>query len=401
MSKEKPNFWTRMLSFFTGINAGELQEGVKTPIPKNTPTENGAVTADAALRLSVVWACVQVFSQIVGSLPIHVRDKDNKILKDHPIYRLLHRRPNSVQTAYTFWQTILVHIMCYGNAFVKIGRFGDSVSLNIIDPANVELEKKKYTLKYYVDDVETPSADILHFRGLSLDGLIGLSPIAYLAEIIAQARATGETFSQEFRNGIKAGGFLQTGAGVLKEDQRKALENALDAFSRPENAGRWMILEDGQTAEYAKKPTAKDAQLVESRKQLVTEICGAFGIHPSMIGYSFDGETWGGTIEQQNLQFLQYQLNPMLVNIEQELEWKLLTMTEQEEISIKHSVEGLLRADSKTRAEIMTQQTNNGLRSVNEVRALDDYPAVENGDILVRQMQYQPLGTFIGDKNDA
>lgn len=387
------SFWSRAFSFMTGVSSGKLQEGIKNPITAGAATSEETITTEKALHLSVIWACLKVRSQIVASLPIHIRDQENKIYKDHPIYRLLHRRPNNLQTAYTFWQTMMFNLDCYGNSFAHIKKVGNTISLIIIDPDTVELERTKYGLKYFVDEEEISHEKILHFRGMSLDGLLGLSPITYMADIIGQARATGRAISYEFQNGLKVGGYLTTGEKVLKPDQRKILENALDSYARPENSGRWMILEDGQKAEYAKNPTAKDSQLVESRKQLVTEICGALGVHPSMIGYSFDGETWGGTIEQQNLQFLQYQLNPILVNIEQELEWKLLSLTEQDNISIKHSVEGLLRADSKTRAEIMISQTNNGHRTLNEVRYLDDYPPIDGGDVAVRQMQYQPIGT--------
>lgn len=396
MSEQKKSFWFRSISsFFPGANQGKLQKDQKTPIPSGGGTDYETITANKSLQLAVIWACVQVRSQIVASLPIHVRDKDGSILKTHPTYKLLHRRPNTLQTAYTFWQTMSLNLDLYGNAFARIGKHGDATSLTIIDPSSVQLEKTKYSLKYYIDDAPVAADKILHFRGMSLDGLLGLSPIAYMAETIAQARATGKVFSHEFKNGLKVGGFLQTGQHVLKPDQRKILENALDEYARPENADKWMILEAGQTAEYAKKPTAKDSQLIESRKQLVTEICAALGVHPSMIGYTFDGQTWGGTLEQQNLQFLQYQLNPLLVNIEQELEWKLLSLTEQDDISIKHSVEGLLRADSKTRSEIMINQTNNGHRTINEVRKLDDYSPIAGGDVAVRQVQYQPLDAKI------
>ena len=396
---DKPTFWGR---FFPFLRTSRLQDGVKTSTSNVTPTVNGTVSTDTALRLSVIWACVKLRSQVIASLPIHVKDADGISQRANPVYRLLHRRPNAVQTAYTLWQTISTHIDLYGNAFVHIRKVQGATSLNIINPENVELMRSKYDLKYFVNDVEVSSKDILHFRGFSIDGMLGLSPITYLAEIIGQAKATGEAASIAFKNGLKTGGFLYTGEGVLKPEQRLRMQNALAEFSKPENAGKWMLLEAGQKPEPAKGEltTAKDAQLLETRQQLIVEICSALGVHPSMIGYSVDGETWGGTLEQLNLQFLQYQLNPTLVGIEQELEWKLLSLTEQDSLSIKHSVEGLLRADSKTRNDIMVSQTNNGLRSINEVRELDDYPPVDNGDILVRQVQYQPLGAGLNGATD-
>ena len=392
MSDTAPTFWGK---FFPFLRRSKLTEDVKTPVSNQTPTATGQVSTEVALRLSVIWACVKLRSQVVASLPIHIKDSGGKLRKDHKVYSLLHRRPNQVQTAYAFWQTIGLHLDLYGNAFARINENMGVTSLNIIDPESVQLERNKYSLKYYVDDVEVPASKILHFKGMSLDGMLGLSPIVYLAETISAARASTDAASTAFNNGLKTGGFLYTGEVTLTDGQRTKMRNVLSEFSKPENAGKWMLMEAGMKPEAVKGEniSAVDAQLLQHRQQLTLEVCSALGVHPSMIGHSVDGETWGGTLEQLNLQWLQYQLNPQLIGMEQELEFKLLSISEQNDLSIKHSVEGLLRADSKTRNEIMVNQTNNGLRSINEVRALDDMPEVDNGNIVVRQVQYQPLGT--------
>lgn len=403
MSAVAPTFWGR---FFPFLRKSKLVEDVKTPISNESSTSTGQVGTESALRLSVIWACVKLRSQVVASLPIHIKDGNGKQVKTHAVYRLLHRRPSSVQTAYAFWQTMGLHIDLYGNAFASIRDFQGAMSLEVIDPDTVELERTKYGLKYFVDGVEVSPSKILHFRGMSLDGMLGLSPIVYLADTISMAQSAGKAAQTSFSNGLKTGGFIYTGETVLQPDQRTRMRNVLSEFSKPENAGKWMLMEAGMKPEAVKGETtsAADAQLLQMRQQLTIEICSAFGVHPSMIGHSVDGETWGGTLEQLNLQFLQYQLNPHLVGIEQELEWKLLKPLEQDTYSIKHSVEGLLRADSKTRNEIMVTQSNNGLRTLNEVRALDDMPAIEGGDVAVRQVQYQPLGTQLhtsGVQTDA
>lgn len=384
-----------------GRNRNKLTEGEERPLTNETNTENGLVGTEAALQLGVIWSCIKFKSQVYASLPVHVRSANGVIDKSHPLYRLLHRRPNAVQTAYTFRSVISRHLDLYGNAFAHIIRDkqGNPISLELIDPETVELSRGRYSIQYFVDDVQVASKDILHFIGMTIDGMLGLSPIVYHAEMISTSNAVNKAAQNGFKNGLKAGGFVYTGETTLTKEQRTKMRNVLAEFSRPENAGKWMLMEAGMKPETidAGGSTPKDAQMLEHRIQLVVEICSIFGVDPSLIGYNFSGNTWGGTLEQLNLRFLQHELSPMLANAEQEMEFKLLKPAEQGQYSIKHSAEGLLRTDSKTRAEIMVMQANNGLRTLDEVRALDDMPAYEGGlgSIPVRQVQYQPLGTTL------
>lgn len=393
--------WVKGFIPWGSKNKTVLTEDEETLIGNTTGTDNGIVNTSAALKLSVIWACIGFKANIFASLPCHIRNNENLVDKKHPLYKLLHRKPNAVQTAFVFRSVISRHMDLYGNAFARIIRDGkgNPVSLEIIDPETVELSRGAYSINYFVDDKSVKAADILHFIGMTLDGMLGLSPIVYHAETISTSKAVDKAAQIEFKNGLKAGGFIYTGETTLKSDQRTKLRNVLGEFSKPENAGKWLIMEAGMKPEVieGKKTTFADAQMMEHRMQLVIEMCSIFGINPALIGYNFKGNTWGGTLEQLNLQFLQHTLTPMLVNIEQEQEAKLLKLAEQDQYSIKHSVEGLLRADAKTRNEIMVSQSNNGLRTIDENRALDDMPPLPDGQgsIAVRQVQYQPLGTAL------
>lgn len=379
----------------------KLAEEYVTPIDNQSSTENGTVGTETALKLSVVWSCIKFRSQVFASLPVHVRNNENIIDKNHGLYKLLHRRPNAVQTAFTFRSVISRHIDLYGNGFAKIIRdtSGNPVSLEIIDPETVELSRGTYSIQYYIDDKAAQASDILHFMGMTLDGMLGLSPIVYHAEMMSTASAVNKAAQTGFKNGLKAGGFIYTGETTLTKDQRVKMRNVLGEFAKPENSGKWLIMEAGMKPEpiSADNTTPRDAQMLEHRIQLVIEMCSIFGVNPSLIGYNFSGNTWGGTLEQLNLQFLQHELGPMLANIEQELEFKLLKPVEQGQFSIKHSIEGLLRADSKTRNEIMVNQVNNGLRTLDEVRGLDDMAPYPDGigSTPVRQVQYQPLDALL------
>lgn len=382
-----------------GRSRNRLVEGEDRPITNSSNTDNGPVGTESALKLGVIWACIKFKSQVYASLPVHVKNDKGALAKDTPLYKLLHRRPNAVQTAYTFRSVISRHLDLYGNAFARIIRDANKnpISLEIIDPETVELSRGRYSIQYFIDDKEEYARDILHFMGMTIDGMLGLSPIVYHAEMISTSNAVNKAAQIGFKNGLKAGGFVYTGETTLQPEQRTKMRNVLSEFSKPENSGKYLLMEAGMKPETVDSggSTPKDAQMLEHRVQLVVEICSIFGVDPSLIGYNFAGNTWGGTLEQLNLRFLQHELNPMLVNAEQEMEFKLLKPAEHGVLSVKHSVEGLLRADSKTRAEIMVMQTNNGLRTLDEVRGFDDMPAYDNGlgAIPVRQVQYQPLGT--------
>ena len=189
-------------------------------------------------------------------------------------------------------------------------------------------------------------------------------------------------------NNLKAGGFLKTGERVLTEEQRKIMRTALGEFGKPENAGKWMILEAGM--EPANMSGAwinpHDAQLLESRYFGIEEICRAFGVPPQLIYSTDKSSSWASSAEQINQNFLTYSLNPTLKRIEQTITRKLLKPSERSKFYPIFSVEGLLRADSAGRASFYTVLLQNGVMTRNEVRALENLPPVDGADQLTVQL---------------
>lgn len=388
-----PGFWSRFWSRLSGrvrLEDGERAE----PFDSKTTPSGSTVSADSSLRLSAVWACVRLRSQTVASLPLHLRDDTKAHAVEHPLYRLLHASPNADMTASEYWEAIVASLDLWGNAFTLITRRGaEVVSLEPLNPEKVSVVRKNggaLVYEYKAGGEVTPYSEdeILHLKGFTLDGIMGLSPIQFAAETLGSLMDANQAATREFKNGLKVGGFLKTGANTLSDDQRNRLRNGLSEFGRAENAGKWMVLEAGMEPASAQgiRMNPIDAQLLESRYFGIEEICRAFGVPPQLIGHTNKASSWASSLEQTNMGFLTYSLRPTLVRIEQAIAKKLLLPEERGKYRPKFSVEGLLRADSTARAGFYAQMLQNGVFSRNDVRALEDLPPMPGGDVLTVQL---------------
>lgn len=388
-----PGFWSRFWSRFSGRT--RLEDGERAvPFDSQTTPSGSTVSADTSLRLSAVWACVRLRSQTVASLPLHLRDEDKQHAKDHPLYRLLHASPNADMTASEYWEATVASLDLWGNAFTLITREQRRiVSLEPLNPEKVSVIRKDggalvYEYRKGNKPIEYGEEEILHLKGFTLDGVMGLSPIQFAAETLGSLMDANRAATREFKNGLKVGGFLKTGVGTLTSDQRDRLRNGLSEFGKPENAGKWMVLEAGMEPASAQgiRMNPIDAQLLESRYFGIEEICRAFGVPPQLIGHTNKASSWASSLEQTNMGFLTYSLRPTLVRIEQAIAKKLLLPEERASYRPKFSVEGLLRADSTARASFYAQMLQNGVFSRNDVRALEDLPPITGGDALTVQL---------------
>ena len=386
-------FWSRFWSRLNGKTY--LDKGSKSqPFDVYTTDSGSSVTPENSLKLSAVWACVRLRSEIIASLPLHLRDENKVIAKDHPLYSILHDSPNADMSAFEFWRSQIASMDLQGGAHSLILRdkSGRIVALEPLDSScmmdkrlddgSLEYEYTKGGKKEIFNEV-----DVFHLRGFSLDGRKGLSVIEYAAETMGFQFDANKTAQKDFANGLKAGGFLETGERSLTPEQREMMREALAKFSLPENAGKHLILEAGMkmSANVARfKPI--DAQLLESRYFGIEEICRAFSVPPQLIGHTNKASSWASSLEQTNMGFLTYSLRPILVNIEQAISRKLLTPVERSKYKPKFSVDGLLRADSAARAGFYAQMLQNGVMSRNDVRELEDLPRVDGADDLTVQL---------------
>jgi HK97 family phage portal protein len=362
-----------------------------------TSSSGKVVTADKAIQLSAVWACVRLLSESISTLPlkIYIRQPDGsrKAATDHPAYSILCRKPNSEMTPSRFMLMVVASICLRGNAFIEKKFIANRlVSLVPLLPQNMVVKRLiSGTLEYkYTENGNErviPVKNIMHIRGFGLDGVCGMMPMKTGRDVIGSAMAVEESAAKIFEQGLQSSGFL-TAEQALNEEQRERLREYMAKFTGSKNAGKIMVLEGGLKYQGVTM-NPEDAQMLESRSFSIEEICRWFRVPPFMVGHTTKQSSWASSLEGMNLQFLTHTLRPLLVNIEQEIGRCLLDS--DDEVFAEFSVEGLLRADSVGRAAYYTSALQNGWMSRNDVRRLENMPPIEGGDIYTVQLNLTQL----------
>lgn len=359
------------------------------------------VTDSSVLSISSAWACINLLSGTIASLPLMVYRRDangvREVYRDHPLYRLLHDSPNYDQTAVDFWEFIAASIEMRGNAYARIERNSRGIaSLMPVNPAlmgvrrlqNGSIEYRwSQDGRYFVETDKT----MLHIRGFGGNPLGGMSTLHYGRHTFSLARAVDKSASSTFKNGMRPSGVLTFDKWLTPEQRKLAEEKLASKFQTAADTGKPMILEGGTKWEQLTL-APEDAQMLESRSFSVEEVCRFFGVPPFMIGHTEKTTSWGSGIEQQTLGFQKFTLRRRLKRIEQAIEKQLLTTADRASgVSVEFNLEGLLRADSAGRARFYQQMTQIGAMTINEVRDLENLPPVDGGDIPRMQMQNKPI----------
>ncbi|POW57035.1 phage portal protein [Candidatus Pantoea alvi] len=355
------------------------------------------VSADKAIHLSAVWACVRLLSESVSTLPLKIyarqADGSRKPATDHPVYQVLCRRPNLEMTPSRFMLMLVASICLRGNAFIEKKMIGSKlVSLVPLLPQNMVVKRlENGRLEYtYTENGQKrviPEKNLMHIRGFGLDGVCGMMPMREGRDVIGAAMAVEESAAKIFENGLQSSGFLSA-EQALDAEQRERLRGYMQAFTGSKNAGKIMVLEGGlKYQNVTMNPEA--AQMLESRAFSIEEICRWFRVPAFMVGHADKQSSWASSVEGMNLQFLTNTLRPLLVNIEQEISRCLLDG--DDDLFAEFSVEGLLRADSAGRSAYYTTALQNGWMSRNDVRRLENMPPIEGGDLYTVQLNLTPL----------
>lgn len=347
------------------------------------------VNETKALQMSAVFACVRVISETIASLPYHTyerltRGKQKAI--NHPVYNLLKDRANPEMTSYTWRQVTAAHAAIWGNAYSEIeyNEAGYPVALWPLLPWKMKIQRNQTTkdLEYvYTRPDGTPKVfsrwQIWHLKPLSMDGLTGISPIAYAKESIGLGLAMEEFGALYFGNGTNLGGFIQTDQKIGDETYKRLKKDMNEKYEGLSNSHRLIILEQGLKYEKAGIPP-QDSQFLESRKFQALEIARIFRVPPHMIG-DLERATFSN-IEEQGINFVTYTLRPWIVNIEQESNTKLFTSTEQSRYFTEMLVDALLRGNIQTRYAAYAVARQNGWMSINDIRELENMNPIEGGD---------------------
>ena len=353
------------------------------------------------LGLSATFACVGLIAGTVASLSPSIYRRVNGVRvedREHPLFWMLRFDPNADDTDYDFWEFIAASIELQGNAYADKRRNGGRLtSLIPVSPMGMTVRRTRKGSREYewVDEGGNRQVrredDILHIRGFGGDRLKGCSTLATCARIFAGAVHTDLAADKVFANGVRPSGVLSLD-DKLTPEQRSYLETILqEKFVGAMNAGRPMVL-DGGVKWHALSLAPEDAELLESRKFSGEEICRIFGVPPAMVGYGDKASNWGTGKEVDVLGFIKFTLRKRLRRIERALMKQLLTRQERMQgVTIEFNLEGLLRGDSDGRSKFYQLMTMIGAMTINEVRALENMPPVEGGEVPRMQMQNVPI----------
>ena len=334
--------------------------------------------------MSAVYACVRVIAETIASLPFHVyesTDDGSRKATEHPLYRLIHDEPNKEMTSFILRETMLAHLLLYGNAYCQIIRTGrDKIdSLYPLLPDKMEVDRDAgglLTYTYTTSDGKRwrlDPRDVLHIPGLGFDGVMGYSPIALEKSAIGLGIAAEEYGSKFFSNGARPSGILTHPNTVKDPAALRASWNA--AYGSSTNASRVAVLEEGMTFVPLSLPN-NEAQFLETRKFQVSEICRIFRVPPHMIG-DLDRATFSN-IEHQSIDFAVHTIRPWLVRIEQAVNRALFSEKEKGRFYVQFNLDGLMRGDYKSRMEGYAIARQNGWMSANDIRELENMNAMSD-----------------------
>lgn len=384
-----------------------------------TSSAGKRVNERTALQMTAVYSCVRVLSEAIAGLPVHVYKLNNKGGKekatDHPLYFLLHDEPNPEMTSFAFRETLMTHLLLWGNAYAQVIRNGkgEVIGLYPLMPNRMNVDRDQNGQLYYEymvsqedaptmkgTTVKLPPSEVLHVPGLGFDGVIGYSPIAMAKNAIGLAIATEEYGSKFFANGAAPSGVLEH-PGVLK-DPAKIRDSWTQTFGGSANSGKIAVLEEGMRYSPISIPP-EQAQFLETRKFQIEEIARIFRVPLHMIG-SLEHSTFSN-IEHQSLDFVKFTLSPWISRWEQSIARTLLRPEEKSEYFVKFNVDGLLRGDYQSRMNGYATARQNGWMSANDIRELenlDRIPEEEGGDLYLingNMTKLKDAGLFSGKES--
>ncbi len=372
-------------------------------------TAGKVVTERSAMQMTAVYSCVRILAEAVAGLPLHFyRYKDNggkeKAIESH-LYHLLHDEPNPEMSSFVFRETLMTHLLLWGNAYAQIIRNGkgEIIALYPLMANKMTVDRDEAGRIYYIYQrgleeansdgnmtVTLQASDVLHIPGLGFDGLVGYSPIAMAKNAIGLAMAIEEYGAKFFANGAAPSGVLEHPSTI--KDPTKLRETWNATFGGSANSGKVAVLEEGMKYTPISIPP-EQAQFLETRKFQINEIARIFRVPPHMLA-DLEKSSFSN-IEQQSLEFVKYTLDPWVVRWEQGLYRSLLTPDEKKKYFFKFNVDGLLRGDYASRMTGYATARQNGWMSANDIRELenlDRIPPELGGDLYLINGNMLPLG---------
>lgn len=398
----KNSLWGSTYSFFFG-----------------STTSGKTVNERTAMQTTAVYACVRILAETIASLPLHTykhteNGKEKAI--EHSIYNLLADEPNSEMTSFVFRETLMSHLLLWGNAYAQIIRDGrgNVIGLYPLLPNKMTVNRSSNGEIYYIysryshenpniehyGNVYLQNHEVLHIPGLGFNGLVGYSPIAMAKNAVGMSIACEEYGASFFANGANPGGVLEH-PGVVK-DPARVRESWNSVYQGTGNAHKVAVLEEGMKFQSIGIPP-EQAQFLETRKFQINEIARLFRIPPHMVG-DLEKSSFSN-IEQQSLEFVKYTLDPWVIRWEQAMKKALLLPSEKKDYFIKFNVDGLLRGDYQSRMNGYATGRQNGWLSSNDIRELENLNKIREelgGDLYLvngNMTKLQDAGAFANKNN--
>jgi HK97 family phage portal protein len=349
------------------------------------------VTVDRALALAPFYAGVTLISETVGQLPFKVfrelEDGEKVTARDHRSWRMLHDQPNPVTPAHRFWSTVTAHLILWGNAFLEKERdplTGLVTSLWIVEPQlitvqwDARLRMKRYTTSPYARPERSWTDEtMLHITGWSSDGLMGMS-VLHCREAFGAALARDEFEGSFYRRGVMPSLLVEHPGEVGTEGVRN-LKNSIDAAHAGAGMGHGtIVLEEGAKAQRLTMPL-KDLEFVASQQLTRTDIAVLLKIPPAYLGGTTGDSLTYATVESNQIQFAQNAIAPWTNTIAKAVSADPSIFPFRSWYG-EHVLEGLMRADAKSRGEFYKLLDEVDAITVNEIRASENRPPLPDGD---------------------
>lgn len=390
-----------VLAWFRGGRALAETRGQQYAVPSTSLVADTAmIGADGALQIAAVWACVTRRAAIVASLPFFAYQrlgvdghKDVEPARGSRLYSILHHSPNERMTAYEFWFAMMMSLDLRGNAYARIDRDeqGEALAMWPMPADQVEhrvLDDGTSIYLYRIDQdiIVLAEANVLHLKGPG-NGTTGLPKLEYMRATTDEASKAQTTASRLFGTNGKPTGVLMVDS-VLRPQQREAIKRNFGEMVTA-NTGRLFVLEANMKYQQLSL-SPEDQQLLESRQFSIEEICRWFDVPPVMV-YHSNVTTWGSGVEQIIDGWHKVTLAPLLKNIEQAVSKRVLTPKQRAAFVVEFNLDALLRGNIKDRFEVYAKAVQNGLKTRNECRQLENDPPVDGGDELTAQINLAPL----------
>lgn len=385
------------------------------------PSASGkTVNEFTAMQTTAVYACVRILAETLAALPLQLyryTPGGKERVYDHPLYHLLHDEPNPEMTSFIFRETLMSHLLIWGNAYAQIirdrlGRVQGLYPLRLDKMTVCRDERGKIFYLYTKTGDENPNIkpygqvalqkeEVLHIPGLGFDGLVGYSPIAMARNAVGMTMACEEYGAYFFANGASPSGVLEH-PGVLK-DPAKVRDSWNAVYRGNANAHKVAVLEEGMKYQQIGIPL-EEAQFLETRKFQLNEIARLYRIPPHMIG-DLEKSSFNN-IEQQSMEFVKYTLDPWVIRWEQAMQKALFLPEEKKQYFLKFNVNGLMRGDYESRMTGYSIGRQNGWLSANDIRELEDMNSVpdeEGGNLYLvngSMTKLKDAGAFI-NKGEA